>query len=216
MNTTPTRRILVFTLALTLLCAAQAEAVQLKAKPGSKVTIEGTSTMHDWIVEGSLIGGTVKLSDGFPLKPGQSLQPGKVEASVEAVIPITSLRSMKDGKPYNSKMDEVMQEKLGKPDHKVISYTLDELTLVKPAVDAASPYQFESKGHLVVAGATNAITLPVLVTPLEDGRVKFAASTKLKMSDYKIDPPALTVFGIGIKTGDDVDVSIEWMTAPAE
>ena len=123
---------------------------------------------------------------------------------------------MKDGKPYNTKMDEVMQEKLGKPDHKVIAYTLDELTLVKSPEAAASSYEFESKGRLVVAGVTNAITLPVEVTPLEDGRVKFATSTKLKMSDYKIEPPALTVFGVGIKTGDEVDVNIEWMTAPVE
>lgn len=216
MNTSLTRRTLTFTLALACFCAAQAEAIQLKAKPGSKVIIEGTSTMHDWRVEGSLIGGAAKLGEGFPLKPGQSVQPGKMEATVEAVIPITSLRSMKDGKPYSTKMDEIMQEKLGKPDHKVVAYTLDELTLVKSAGDATSPYEFESKGRLVVAGATNAVTLPVEVTPLEDGRVKFTTSTKLKMSDYKIEPPALTVFGVGIKTGDEVDVRIEWMTAPAE
>ena len=27
------------------------------SKPGSKVTLEGTSSMHEWVVEGNIIGG---------------------------------------------------------------------------------------------------------------------------------------------------------------
>jgi hypothetical protein len=196
---------------------AQAEPVLLKAQPqGSKVRIEGTSTMHDWTMEGSLIGGSVRVPEGFPLEPGQTVEPGKVEAAVEAVIPITSLKSVKDGKPYNTKMDEIAHEKLGKPAHKKISYQLVELTLKEASKDAASPYLFEASGNLVVGGVTNLITLPVEVTPLEDGKVKFATKTPLKMSDYKIKGPELTFLGIGIKTGDDVTITIEWMTARAK
>ena len=199
-------------LVLTSLITAQAETIEFKAKPGSKVVIKGDSTMHAWTVEGSLIGGSAKIGDGFPLEPGQSVNPGRIEATVEAKIPITSLRSVKDGKPYSTKMDEVMREKLGAPTEKFITYTLDELTLKESAADAASPYKFDSKGKLVVAGVTNDIALPVEVTLMEAGKVKFATAADLKMSDFKVEPPALTVLGIGIKTDDAVQVSIEWLT----
>jgi polyisoprenoid-binding protein YceI len=66
---------------------------------------------------------------------------------------------------------------------------------------------------LVVAGVTNALTMPVEVTPLGEGKVKFAATTKLKMTDFKIEPPAPKIALGAIKTGDEVTISFEWMTA---
>jgi len=193
--------------------ALPGETVELKAKPGSTVRIEGTSTMHDWTIEGSLIGGSVKVPEDFPLEPGQlPMKPGKVQAAVNAVIPITSLKSVKDGKPYSTKMDEIAHEKLGKPAHNRISYELTELEFKEAAEDAGAPYIFEAVGNLVVGGVTNTITLPVEVTPLGEDKVKFATKTPLKMSDYNIKGPELTVLGVGIKTGDDVSITIEWMT----
>jgi hypothetical protein len=197
---------------------ARAETIQLKAKPGSKVQIDGTSTIHDWTVEGKLIGGSVTVGDGFPLAADQVVNPGKVEATVNAFIPITSLKSVKDGKPYSTKMDEIMYEKLGKPDHKFISYNLDELILKSAPQTDGEPFLFVSKGELIVGGVTNAIELPVEMTPLADGKVKFSTTTALKMTDYKIEPPAPKLALGMIKTGDEVQLSIEWMTAriPAE
>ena len=195
---------------------ARAETVELKAKPGSKVRIDGTSTVHDWTVEGKLIGGSVTVGDGFPLTAGQAGQPGKVEATVNAFVPISSLKSVKNGKPYSTKMDEIMYEKLGKPDHKNITYTLDELILKSAPDTAGGPFLFDAKGKLVVAGVTNTIALPVLVTPLADGKVKFATKTSLKMTDYKIEPPAPSIALGLIKTGDEVQLDIEWMTAQTE
>ena len=52
------------------------------------------------------------------LTPRWGGSPGKVEATANVFIPISSLKSVKNGKPYSTKMDEIMYEKLGKPDHK--------------------------------------------------------------------------------------------------
>ncbi len=190
-----------------------AQTRSLSARTGSRVTIEGTSTIHDWTVQGSLIGGKGELGPGFPLEPGQSVELGKVDAKIEAFIPVSSMKSVKDGQPYSDKMDAIMYEKLGDPKHKRISYNLGELTLKEAAKDAQSPYLFESKGELAIAGVTNALTMPVEVTPLGDGKIKFAATTQLKMSDFKIEPPAPKIALGAIKTGDEVTVSFEWMTA---
>lgn len=211
-------RILNHLLAATVLIGVglvRAEPVVLKAKPGSKVQIDGTSTVHDWTVEGKLIGGSVTVGEGFPTEAGATVEPGRLDATVNAFVPITSLKSVKDGKPYSEKMDEIMHEKLGKPDHKTIAYTLDELTLTTVPEAADQPFVCDAKGYLVVAGVTNAVELPVEITPLGDGKVKFATVTSIKMTDYNIEPPAPKIALGMIKTGDEVQISIEWMTAKA-
>lgn len=215
MNRSRSLTYLLSSLLIVSLVSTQAETTVLKAKPGSHVQIDGTSNVHDWTVQGSLIGGTATVGDGFPLTAGATVKPGVIEAAVKAFIPVTSLKSVKDGKPYSTKMDAIMYEKLGKPDHKFINYWLEELTLKEAPSAPGNPYVFDSKGYLVVAGVTNAVELPVEVSPLDDGRVKFATAVEVKMSNFKIDPPAPKIaFGL-IKTGDDVKIKIEWMTAPA-
>ena len=62
--------------------AVHGETIKLKAKPGSTVRIDGTSTVHDWTVEGSLIGGNVEVQGDFPVEPGRQLQTGQVDAKV--------------------------------------------------------------------------------------------------------------------------------------
>jgi hypothetical protein len=188
--------------------------VRFDSKPGSKVRIEGTSSVHDWQIEGKIIGGYIEVGPNFPVEPGQSVQPGKVEAKVDAFIPVRSLASIqKDGKPYTTKMDDVVYEKLNEPANKKIYYRLNELVLKEPAKTNGLPYVFDSKGELVVAGVTNSIAMPVNVTPLGDNKLKITGNTVVKMTDFKIQPPAPALaLGI-IKTGDEVKLFFEWMVA---
>src|ERR1043165_8828005 len=77
-----------------------AEMTKYYARSGSKMRIEGTSTIHDWQVEGTLIGGYFEVGPNFPAEPGQSATPGKIEAHAEPFIMVRSLKSVeKDGKP---------------------------------------------------------------------------------------------------------------------
>lgn len=212
----PSRSLYVLVVVVVGLFTARAESIILKARPGSTVRLDGTSTVHDWTMEGRLIGGSVEVQADFPVEPGQQVEPGELEVDAKAFIPITSLRSVKDGKPYSSKMDDIAHEKLGKPDHKTIAYELDSLQLKSSPESAGAPYTFDSKGRLIVGGVTNSIEFPVKVTPMADGKVKFATSTSVRMSDYGIDPPAPKLALGMIKTGDEVQITIEWMTAKAQ
>jgi hypothetical protein len=180
-----------------------------KSGPNVKVRVEGTSTIHDWQVEGPLIGGFIEVGSGFPIEPGQQTSPGKVEARVEAFIPVRSLKSVeKDGSHYSDKMDEIMFEKLKSQTHSRILYRLSELTLKESPKTKDLPYVFDSKGELVVAGVTNKIAMAVNVTPLGDQKLKLTGNTKVKMTDYGIQPPVL----IGVlSTGDEVTLGFEWM-----
>jgi hypothetical protein len=202
-------------LLLAVTCAVRAaEMTRFDARSGSKVRIEGTSTMHDWQMEGKLIGGFISVGPNFPTEPGQTVQPGKVEAHVEAFIPARSLQSLKkDGKPYSTSMDDIVYDKLKEPTNKKILYYLTELVLKEPAKSKEAPYVFDSKGDLVVAGVTNNISMPVNVLPLGDKKLKITGNTTVKMTSFGIEPPAPKLAMGAIKTGDDVKVIIDWTVA---
>ena len=64
-----TTRLAVFALGLAMTTSAVlgAESVRYQGVPrGSSVKIDGTSTVHDWSVEGKLIGGYMTVDGEFP------------------------------------------------------------------------------------------------------------------------------------------------------
>ncbi len=189
-----------------------AESVRLNATQGSKMRIEGTSNIHDWRCESKLIGGFLEVSPNFPLEPGQAATPGKVEAKGEAFVPVRSLKSLEaDGRPYSDKMDDIMYEKLQAEKFQRVSYRLTELTLKEAAKSKDAPYVFDSKGELAVGGVTNTISMPVKVLPLGEKKWKVSGTIGLKMTDFKIEPPAPKIALGLIKTGDDVKLIFDWM-----
>src|SRR5205814_5456349 len=151
----------------TLRAADQMTVFQAKTGPGMKMRLEGTSTIHDWQVEGPLIGGFLEVGPKFPTEPGQAATAGKIEAKAEVFIPVRSLKSIeKDGSPYSDRMNEVMYEKLKQSANPKILFHLTDLDLKEPAKSKDAPYVFEAKGDLAVAGKTNKITMSVKITPL--------------------------------------------------
>ena len=183
------------------------------SKPGltNLVRIEGTSTVHDWQVEGHLIGGSAELGTGLLTRPGAQALPGVVDAKVSVFIPVRSLKSVeKNGSPYSDPMDEIMYGKLREQDNKRITYTLTSLTLKEQPREMTAPYLCEATGNLTVAGETNVITMPVTMLPDQSGRIQFAGSVKVKMTDFKISPPSPSLGGVSIKTGEEVTLKFVW------
>lgn len=207
-------------IALWLLAVVSVPAAEqmttLGARSGSKMRIEGTSNIHDWQVESPFIGGALQVGKNFPLEPGATVAPGKVEATGDAFILVLSLKSLeKDGKPYSEKMDEVMnKEKLMADKFPRITYHLTELTLKEVPKEKSGPFILDSKGDLAVAGVTNKISMPVNVTPSGDkeGKIKINGTVTVKMTDFKIEPPSPKF--LPIKTGDEVKLIFEWFVAP--
>src|SRR5882757_8078121 len=50
---------------------ASGSLIRLDARSGSKMRLEGTSTIHDWQVESPLILGYLEVGPNFPLEAGQ-------------------------------------------------------------------------------------------------------------------------------------------------
>jgi hypothetical protein len=199
-------------LAFTTSLRAEDALTRFDSLPGSKMRIEGTSSIHDWQMESKLIGGYLEAGPGFPTEPAQTVKPGKVVAKVDVFIPVRSLKSIeKDGKAYSDKMDDVMYEKMLEPTNKKILYRLNELELKEPPKAPNTPYVFESKGDLVIAGVTNKISMPVNVMPLPNKKLKITGTTTVKMTQFGIQPPAPAIAMGMIKTGDDVKIIFDWL-----
>lgn len=179
------------------------------AQPGKgKVSIDGTSTFHDWTVQSGLIGGHVEIDQAISFDPAQKKapSPGKINARAEISVPA---RSLKSGKKT---MDEVMHETLKEKQHPKIQYRLLEMVL-KEAPKPGAPYVFDTKGALTVAGVTRTNSMVVTMTPVESNKLKFTGTTPMKMTDFGMKPPSPAVSVGLIKTGDDVKVTFDWLAA---
>jgi polyisoprenoid-binding protein YceI len=180
----------------------------------SKARVVGTSTTagiseHEWSVESPMIGGWMELDSAF-LKDPASAKPGKVNAKVEVIV---SSRALKSGK---TQMDNVMYDALKATAHPKIAYRLTELTLKETPKAPDAPLVFDSKGELAVAGVTNQVAFPVTITRMEKDQLKVAGTVALKMSAFKVvtRPPKIAL-GL-VKTGDDIKISFDWLTAKAD
>src|SRR5436190_22837686 len=83
-----------------------ADTLRLDALPGagSKIRIEGTSSIHDWQCEAPFVGGYVEAGPNFPTSASQEVKPGKVDAKAYASITTRALKSTKEaGNPYSEK-----------------------------------------------------------------------------------------------------------------
>lgn len=178
-----------------------AGTVRYDASPtGSKMRMEGTSTLHDWHMESTIIGGFLEADAGFPATSSK--------ATAQVFTPVRSYKSS-GGK----KMDSVMQEHMKEPQFKMIKYTLIELK-PKSAAGASGPVQFDAIGALTILNNTVTNTMPVTVEKLADGKIKVVGSTPLKMTDYKLPPPEINLAIASIKVGDDLKITFEWLLAP--
>ena len=198
--------------ALTCLTQAADDVLNYRGQPkGSKVTIDGTSTIHDWTVTGVVIGGSFKVEPAFEgdksLKSVPSLTSKEKNPTVEIMIPVRSLKSGKQ------KMDEIMQEAMNEPEHRLIRYKLTEMVVKGDVPASGTPVKFDTKGDLSISGETQKIDMEVVMERMDDGKVKFKGEKKLKMTDFKIKPPAPSILGMSpIKTGDEVVIKFDWLT----
>lgn len=177
-----------------------AQTVRYSGTPpgnGSLVKIDGTSTLHDWTIEGKMIGGSMEIDPGFDA----DLKTLKSTPKVLVKIPVQQLHDVAKQKG----MDEVLYQAMKATDYSNIEYRLIEL---KPKDGG----KFEATGSLTVAGVTKTNTMLVTFERVDSSKIKVTGSIATKMTDFNIKPPVL----VGIKTGDEVKLSVNWVVKKAE
>jgi polyisoprenoid-binding protein YceI len=198
-------KIRIFLLALAGLLSVSAQAqnlIRYEAQPsGSKVKLQGSSTIHDWSADCAVIGGFMEVSPAFDADLKTPTPPPKVQIT----IPVRQLKTS-EGKS----MDKVMYEHLNLPEHPTIKYQLISLTPKEAS-------QFDAQGALTISGVTRTNTMPVSFERVDKTKIKVKGNTSLKMTDFGVKPPAPSILGMSlIKTDDNVKLSFEWTVAQPE
>jgi polyisoprenoid-binding protein YceI len=200
--------VLGFSLMLGVSARAQ-EMVRYRARPSSNtlVRINGSANIHEWEMEGNLIGGYLELPAGVTLDSSKAdvagAVDGKINAKVNVSIPVTSVVNAK----YEG-MSQAMQDAMEAATYPRIIYTLSELKLKQPHA-AGTPLQFDATGDLAIHGVTNKISIPVTIENFGKNELKIhALNVPVKMTEYKVKPP---VKGGIFVTYPDVKITFDWI-----
>jgi polyisoprenoid-binding protein YceI len=157
----------------------------------NKVTVDGTSTLHDWS------SAVTKLDWSGQL----TVERTNVKAiqNVVVTIPVESIKSEKGGM-----MDDKTYEAFKSDKNPTITFKLTSATVTGNKVNA--------KGTLTMAGATKPIVMNVDAKVLADGAVHLSGSHVINMKEYGMTPPK-AVMGT-IKVGEKVTVLFELTVTP--
>ena len=191
--------------------AARAQTRYTGQPRSNSVKIQGTSTLHDWEMQGVQISGYIEFGAGVQLDPAQTniagIQGNIVPAKVHNIIPVASIHSEAEIKA--DVMDNLMKEAMKEDKFRFVIYDLTELSFKGPHAPG-KPFDFNSKGELAIAGVTNKVSFPVTIECLDGDKIKVCGTAPVKLSDYNVPPPAPN-FGLGMmKVGNDVKIIFEW------
>jgi hypothetical protein len=153
-----------------------------------KVTISGTSTMHDWESD-------VEKVD---CKGSFTIVNNKLDDIRDVVvkIPVTSIKS-----PKGKMMDNKTYEAFNYEKYPFIVFTLNSKKVNE------NNGTIDLKGTLSMAGVAKGIEVTASYKLLQKGDLHITGSKKLTMSDFKMEPP--TAMMGAIKVADDVVVNFD-------
>jgi polyisoprenoid-binding protein YceI len=180
--------------------------VRYNAQPGgSKATVAGDSSIHAWTMESGVIGGFMEVDANFPESALTNAAAAKPVASV--YVPV---RSLKSGK---TTMDERMQDTMSMTNYQRFEYRVIELK-PKSQPGSTGALQFDAVGALTIVGKTITNTMPVTIEK-KDGKIKVVGSTPLKLTQFEIKPPVISLPLLpDISVYDDLKLDFVWTLAP--
>ena len=182
--------------------AQSANAIRLRLDPASELTIEGTSSLHDFHCK------TNKLNAYVDVDPGYAKDLTKVARPIAAVKVNIVVKTLTCG---NSQMDRNMYSTLKADENQLIKYTLSGYDILNGTL-SPSAFTASTTGTLQVAGQEKPIAMRVTAERTSDGKAVAQGEQTLRMSDFGISPPSF-MFG-SLKVGDEIKVKFSLKAGP--
>ena len=176
---------------LLLLTTCLAFSQKPYALKSHKMSVDGTSSLHDWTSDVTKIAWSGNLT-----VEGTSV---KAISNVNVTIAVTDIKSEKGGM-----MDDKTYEAFKSEQHPTITFKLTSATVTGSTIKA--------NGTLTMAGASKPIVMTVASKVLADGSVHLSGSQVINMKDYQMTPPK-AVMGT-IKVGEKVTLLYELTVTP--
>jgi polyisoprenoid-binding protein YceI len=152
------------------------------------MVVSGTSNLHDWTANVSKANGSAQLE----VNNGKITSIQNVEIKVDA-------QSLKGSK--GNIMDSKIKDALDAKKNPTITYKASKGSLT----EQSGTYKITTNGSLTIAGVTQNVTLDASGKVLPNGDIEFSGVKKLKMTDYKIDPP--TAMLGALTTGNEITLN---------
>ena len=171
----------------------------LVLQTGSSLYLEGDSTLHKYQMHANTLLGSAALKS----PQGDLAKTLKTDGvdSMELVVPVSTLKSKESG------LDDNAYKALSAKDNPAIKFELDSETLKDGIMTA--------KGNLTIAGVTVPVTLSA-ATDIKGGSIHLKGVQKLKMSDYKVKPPSISLLVASITCTDEIQIHYDVTFAPAK
>jgi polyisoprenoid-binding protein YceI len=182
--------------------AQSASAIRLRLDPTSELSIEGTSTLHEFHCK------TNKLNAYVDVDPGYTKDLTKVARPIVAVKVNIVVKTLTCG---NGQMDRNMYGTLKADENQLIKYTLSGYDILD---GSASPSAFTANttGTLAIAGQEKPISMKISAERTSDGKAVAQGEQTLRMSEFGIEPPSF-MFG-RLKVGDQIKVKFNLKAGP--
>lgn len=179
-----------------LLAVGTAGFAQQGALKYTKMTIRGTSTMHDWKSELTNSEGSAKIVK----------QNGELTAIEEFTVAI-NVEDIKSDK--GSVMDGNTYKALKSKRYPKITISVPKTSSV---VKTVSGYKISAVCEVSIAGITRKMTVRASGFDQPNGEIILTGTKTFKMTDFNVKPPV--IFMGALKTGDEV--TIEFSTVLTE
>jgi polyisoprenoid-binding protein YceI len=178
---------------LLVFAALSAQAQVLYAVKTFKMTVAGTSTLHDWTSDVTKL----DFTGHFYTEAGKI----KEVKDVTVKIPVESIKSTKGRMMDNKTWEAFTYEK-----NPSITYKLSTISVTDGLL--------KTTGTLTMAGASQSVAMDVQYALLPQGDIRLAGAHTVKMKEYKMDPP--TAMMGTIKVGEQVTVKFELTITPTK
>ncbi len=155
------------------------------------MTIEGTSTMHDWHMKSSAADIAAMIETDAS---------GKV-TGIKSMSFTMAAKSLKSGKDA---MDKNAYKALKTEQNPNITASLKKADIT--AKDAKT-YAVKSTINLTIAGKTLEVPLDVTLVKISDSSYSIKGSKSLKMTSFEMKPPSFMMGAV--KTGDEITIKFD-------
>lgn len=152
------------------------------------LVVSGTSNLHDWTANVSKANGSAQLD----------VTNGKLN-SVQNIDLKVDAQSLKGSK--GNIMDGKIKDALNAKKFPTITYKAAKGTVT----EQSGTYKVTTNGTLTIAGVSQNVTLDAVGKVLPNGDIEFSGVKKLKMTDFKINPPT-AMLGT-LTTGNDITLN---------
>ena len=165
----------------------RADDSTLSLRPGSRVWIEGTSTVRAFRCAADSIEARVTATG--PDAVGAVMAGAKAVLTAELRVPAARLECR------NGTMNAHMLKALKAAEHPDITFTVSSYELAQ----RGDAIEGSATGELTLGGVRKTITVVGAVTAQSDGVLRIAGTHQLRMTEYGLKPPSLMMGTMKVK-----------------